>query len=85
MEKDAAKDFIYILFIFINILFVYFNRDNLSVLGIGQAESTQQIGEEASSLSTLFSVSMYVAKYILLSFVIRYFYRKYKINHSNFT
>ncbi|MCE5090379.1 hypothetical protein [Staphylococcus devriesei] len=82
LENDNTKDFIYLIFIIINILLVFFNRDNISFLGIGQDDNSQIMGDEASSLSTLISISMYVAKYIVLGFIIRYFYQKYLINKS---
>lgn len=84
IEKDNVKDYVYLMFILINVIMVYFNRDNISILGIGQSDNAQVMGgDEASSLSTLISISMYVAKYIVLGFIIRYFYRKYLINQSN--
>lgn len=82
MDKDRIKDTVYIAFLIFNILLIFFNSQNISFLGIGQS-SSNSIGLDENMLTTLMSISLYVSKYILIGFVIRYFYSKY-VKNNNF-
>ncbi|ARD73602.1 O-antigen polymerase [Staphylococcus xylosus] len=77
IEKDDFKDKIYILFLFFNVLLLVFNRENISILGIGQSK-TNNLELVENTFTTLMSISLYVSKYILIGIVIRYFYNLYK-------
>lgn len=78
MDKDRIKDTVYIAFLIFNILLIFFNSQNISFLGIGKSSSSD-IGLEENMLFTLMNISLYVSKYILIGFVVRYFYNNYKI------
>ncbi|WP_210123891.1 MULTISPECIES: O-antigen polymerase [unclassified Staphylococcus] len=82
IEKDEIKDKVYIFFLLFNTLLILLNRQNISFLGIGQS-SSNSIGLDENMLTTLMSISLYVSKYILIGFVIRYFYSKY-VKNNNF-
>ncbi|WP_204189565.1 oligosaccharide repeat unit polymerase [Mammaliicoccus sciuri] len=75
---DHSKDTIYKLFIVINILFLFIVFDNVSFLGIGHKDTT----DNQSQLVTLLTISIYISKYLVMGYIIRYFYMKYKSKNN---
>ncbi|WP_436867730.1 hypothetical protein [Staphylococcus shinii] len=75
---DHSKDTIYKLFIVINILFLFIVFDNVSFLGIGHKDTT----DNQSQLVTLLTTSIYISKYLVMGYIIRYFYMKYKSKNN---
>ncbi|WP_192945194.1 O-antigen polymerase [Staphylococcus cohnii] len=77
INKDETKDKVYIFFLLFNIILLVLNRENISILGIGQS-TTNNLELEESMLTVLMSISLYISKYILIAIIIRYFYNLYK-------
>lgn len=75
---NHSKDTIYKLFIVINILFLFIVFDNVSFLGIGHKDTT----DNQSQLVTLLTISIYISKYLVMGYIIRYFYMKYKSKNN---
>lgn len=75
---DYYKDIIYIIFILVNIIFLFLGFSNVSFLGIGHKDSV----ETQNQLITLLKISMYISKYLVMGFIIRNFYMKYKSNNK---
>ncbi|RIL88034.1 oligosaccharide repeat unit polymerase [Staphylococcus cohnii] len=77
INKDETKDKVYIFFLLFNIILLVLNRENISILGIGQS-TTNNLELEESMLTVLMSISLYISKYIIIAIIIRYFYNLYK-------
>lgn len=75
---DYSKDTIYKTFIFVNILFLFIGFNNVSFLGIGHKDST----DTQNQLVTLLKISIYISKYLVMGYIIRYFYIKYKYKNN---
>lgn len=75
---DYSKDIIYKIFIFVNILFLFIGFNNVSFLGIGHEDSM----DTQNQLVTLLKISIYVSKYLVMGYIIRYFYMKYKSKNN---
>ncbi len=80
-RKNEVKDKVYIAFIILNVIFIFLNKQNISILGIGQSNGEELVLDE-NMFTTFMSISLYVAKYILIGFTIQYFYNSYKFNNS---
>lgn len=71
---NQSKDVVYKMFLILNCIFLIFSYKNLSFLGLGHKE----VYSDPSQILILFTISLYISKYFLLAYIIRYFYIKYK-------
>ncbi|MRE71916.1 O-antigen polymerase [Mammaliicoccus sciuri] len=70
---DFNKDVIYKTYIIISLTFLIYNYKSISILGMTHSEYTF----ESNQLTIFFNICLYISKYLILGYIIRYFYVKY--------
>ncbi|WP_204236121.1 O-antigen polymerase [Mammaliicoccus sciuri] len=73
---DVKKDIVYKSYIFISLIFLVFTYHSISFLGINNSEHII----ESNQLTIFFNICLYISKYLIIGYIIRFYFIKYTYN-----